>query len=217
MTAAEAPILAKPAMRGWLHAGMTPVVLIAGVLLMVFTPALMGRLGTAVWLAGSLVLFGTSAVYHRGTWTPKVLGVLRRMDHSNIYLFIAATYTPLALVLLTGTDRIVLLALVWGIALAGIGVTLLWPGRPRWLDVLLYVPMGWVAIGWLGAFWATGGPAVVWLVLIGGVLYTFGAVVYAIKKPNPSPRYFGFHEIFHACTIAAAACHFAAIAVAVLR
>ena len=217
MTAtADLPLL-KPRLRGWLHAGMTPVVLIAGVALMVVTPTLLARLGIAVWLAGSLVLFGTSAVYHRGTWSPQVLSVLRRLDHSNIYLFIAATYTPLSLVLLSGTDRILLLCLVWGIALVGIAVTLLWPGRPRWLDVLLYVPMGWVAIGWLGAFWTAGGPAVVWLVLIGGVLYTFGAVVYATKWPNPSPANFGFHEIFHACTIAAAACHFAGIAVAVLH
>ena len=217
MAAAELNPLPKPTMRGWLHAGMTPVVLLAGILLVVFAPAGAGRLGAAVWLAGSLVLFGTSAVYHRGRWTPTVRSWLQRADHSNIFLFIAATYTPLALALLEGGQRILLLSLVWGIAAAGIGLTLLWPGRPRWLDVALYVPMGWVAIGWLGAFWAAGGPAVVILLLLGGVIYTVGAAVYALKKPDPSPQVFGYHEIFHACTIAAAACHFAAIAVAVLR
>ncbi len=208
--------LPKPAWRGWLHAGMTPVVLLAGILLVILAPAGPGRLGAAVWLAGSLVLFGTSAVYHRGRWTPAVHSWLQRADHSNIFLFIAATYTPFALALLEGAQRVLLLSLVWGIAAAGVALTLLWPGRPRWLDVALYVPMGWVALGWLGAFWAAGGPAVVILLLLGGVIYTFGAGVYALKRPNPSPRLFGYHEIFHACTIAAAACHFAAIAVAVL-
>lgn len=217
MAAAELSPLPKPTMRGWLHAGMTPVVLLAGILLVAFASAGAARVGAAVWLAGSLVLFGTSAVYHRGHWRPAVQSWLQRADHSNIFLFIAATYTPLALALLEGTQRTLLLSLVWGIAAAGVLLTLLWPGRPRWLDVALYVPMGWVALGWLGAFWASGGPAVVILLLLGGVIYTFGAGVYALKKPDPSPRVFGYHEIFHACTIAAAACHFAAIAVAVLR
>ncbi|MCA0251495.1 MAG: hemolysin III family protein [Actinobacteria bacterium] len=217
MAAAELSPLPKPTMRGWLHAGMTPLVLLAGILLLVFAPAGPGRVGAAVWLAGSLVLFGTSAVYHRGRWTPVVRSWLQRADHSNIFLFIAATYTPLALALLEGAQRVLLLSLVWGIAVAGVGLTLLWPGRPRWLDVALYVPMGWVALGWLGAFWTAGGPAVVILLLLGGVIYTVGAAVYALKKPDPSPQVFGYHEIFHACTIAAAACHFAAIAVAVLR
>lgn len=216
MAAAELSPLPKPAMRGWLHAGMTPVVLLAGILLVVFAPAGPGRLGAAIWLAGSLVLFGTSAVYHRGRWTPGVRSWLQRADHSNIFVFIAATYTPLTLALLEGSQRTLLLSLVWGIAAAGVGLTLLWPGRPRWLDVALYVPMGWVALGWLGEFWAAGGPAVVILLLLGGVIYTVGAAVYALKRPDPSPRVFGYHEIFHACTIAAAACHFAAIAVAVL-
>lgn len=216
MTTAELSPVPKPALRGWLHAGMTPVVLLAGILLVVLAPAGASRVGASVWLAGSLVLFGTSAVYHRGHWTPVVQSWLQRADHSNIFVFIAATYTPLTLALLAGAQRILLLSLVWGIAIAGVGLTLLWPGRPRWLDVALYVPMGWVALGWLGAFWAAGGPAVVILLLLGGVIYTFGAVVYALKRPNPSPRVFGYHEIFHACTIAAAACHFAAIAVAIL-
>lgn len=216
MAAADPSPSPKPALRGWLHAGMTPVVLLAGILLVVFAPSGPGRVGAAVWLAGSLVLFGTSAVYHRGRWTPVVRSWLQRADHSNIFLFIAATYTPLALALLTGGQRVLLLSLVWGIAAAGVGLTLAWPGRPRWLDVALYVPMGWVALGWLGEFWAAGGPAVVILLLLGGVIYTFGAAVYALRKPDPSPRVFGYHEIFHACTIAAAVCHFAAIAVAVL-
>ncbi len=216
MTAADLTP-AKPAFRGWLHAGMAPVVLIAGIALLIATPAVSDRVGAAVWLLGSLVLFGTSAVYHRGTWTPRVLSVLQRLDHSNIFVFIAATYTPLTIALLDGGEALLLLSLVWGIAIAGVGITFAWPGRPRWLDVALYVPMGWVALGWLGAFWASGGPAVVILLLLGGVLYTAGAAVYATRRPNPSPRVFGYHEIFHACTVAAAACHFASISLAILR
>ncbi len=209
-------IPAKPAMRGWLHAGMTPAVLLAGIILLAVSPTTEARIGSAVWTAGSLVLFGTSAVYHRGNWQPRVLSLLQRLDHSNIFVFIAATYTPLTLILLDGAQQVLLLSLVWGIALAGVVITFAWPARPRWLDVALYVPMGWVALGWLGEFWAGGGPAVVILLLLGGVLYTGGAAVYATRRPNPSPRVFGYHEIFHACTIAAAACHFAAIAVAAL-
>lgn len=216
MAAADLTPLPKPTMRGWLHAGMTPVVLLAGVLLLVFAPV-GARLGVAVWMAGALILFGTSAVYHRGRWTPLVQSWLQRADHSNIFIFIAATYTPLAILLLEGSQRTLLLSLVWGIAGAGVLLTLLWPGRPRWLDVALYVPMGWVALGWLGAFWGSGGPAVVLLLLIGGVIYTFGAAVYALKRPNPSPQVFGYHEIFHACTLAAATCHYASIAVAIFR
>ncbi len=207
----------KPLLRGWLHAGMIPVVILGGVLLIVFGTGTAGRVGAAVWLAGSLVLFGTSAVYHRGTWSPPVLRLLRRFDHANIFLFIAATYTPLALVMLSPGQATALLVLIWTVALVGIGVTLIWPERPRWLDVVLYLLMGWAGLGWLGAFWVAGGPAVVWLIAIGGLFYTVGAVIYARKKPDPSPTWFGFHEIFHACTVAAALTHFAAIALVVLR
>lgn len=216
MSAAPATITVKPALRGWLHAGMTPVVLIAGIVLLILTPSLIGRVGAAVWLVGGLVLFGTSAVYHCGTWTPPVFSLLRRLDHANIFIFIAATYTPLALVLLAGTQRILLLSLIWGIAVAGVALTLLWPGRPRWLDVALYLPMGWVALGWLGDLSSAGGPAVVVWLLLGGVVYTVGAVIYALKRPNPWPAWFGFHEIFHACTIVAAICHYVSISLALL-
>lgn len=207
---------AKPLLRGWLHLGMAPLVQLAGLALLVATPSLLGRVGVAVYVVAASVLFGTSAIYHRGRWSDRVGATLRRLDHANIFLFIAGTYTPLALTLLDGLDRIVLLSVIWGVAAAGITFKMLWMSAPRWLYTLLYVAMGWAALFWLVPFWNTGGPLVVTLIAAGGLVYTFGAVVYARKFPDPSPRWFGFHEVFHAATIVAAMCHFAAIAIATL-
>lgn len=205
----------KPRLRGWLHAAAVPIVLIGGLVLTVFAPTLTGRIGSGVYLLSALLLFGTSAVYHLGTWSPRTLAVFRRWDHSNIFVFIAGTYTPLCLMLLTGTSRIVLLSLIWGIAIAGVTFRILWLSAPRWLYSMLYVAMGWVAVGWLPAFWSAGGAAVVVLVIIGGVIYSLGAVAYAMKRPNPIPGWFGFHEVFHLCTVLAAICHYIAICFAV--
>ncbi|QIK71561.1 hemolysin III family protein [Propioniciclava coleopterorum] len=207
----------KPRLRGWLHLGMTPLIQLAGVILLVATPSLQGRIGVAVYLAGATLLFGTSAIYHRGSWGPRAAAVLRRMDHANIFVFIAATYTPLALTLLDARDAATLLTLVWVIAAAGITVKVLWMSAPRWLYTAMYLAMGWVAVWWLPTFWSSGGPAIVSLIIAGGLVYSLGALVYARKRPDPSPTWFGFHEIFHACTIVAALCHFAAIALCVLR
>ncbi len=205
----------KPHLRGWLHTAAVPLCLIGGVLLLVFAHSTTARIGAGVYLAASLLLFGTSAVYHRGTWSPGTLAVLRRMDHSNIFVFIAATYTPLALLLLDGTARVVCLSVVWGVAIAGVLFRVFWLSAPRWLYVALYLGLGWAAVFWLPTMWRTGGPAVVILMGIGGLVYSLGAIAYARKRPNPSPRWFGFHEVFHLCTILAAGCHFAAIAIAV--
>lgn len=202
-------------LRGWLHLGMAPLVQLAGLVLLVATPSLVGRIGVAIYLVAATILFGTSAAYHRGHWSTKVGAVLRRLDHANIFLFIAGTYTPLALTLLDGLDRVILLSVIWGVAVAGITFKMLWMTAPRWLYTLLYVGMGWAAVAWMAQFWASGGPLVVGLIAAGGLVYTFGAVVYARKFPNPSPRWFGFHEVFHACTVVAAMCHFAAIAIAI--
>jgi hemolysin III len=133
------------------------------------------------------------------------------MDHSNIYVFIAATYTPLALILLDGSSRVILLTLIWSAALGVLFFRLFWLSAPRWLYTALYLVMGWAALGWLGAFYHAAGPAVVILIMAGGICYTFGAVVYGRKRPNPSPAWFGFHEIFHAATIAGFICHYMAI------
>ena len=203
----------KPRLRGWLHAGMAPLATAGGIVLVALAPTPAGRLGAAVFLAASLLLFGTSAVYHRFSWEARGDAVLRRLDHANIYVFIAATYTPLALLLLPTRSSVTLLALIWTAAVGGLLFRLFWLGAPRWLYTALYVVMGWAAVGWLGPIYANGGPAVLTLVILGGLLYTAGAVVYALKRPNPSPTWFGFHEVFHSATIAAFAAHYTAISV----
>ena len=210
----EAVRQAKPKLRGWLHACTTPLALAAGIVLIAVAPTPLGKLGGAVFLVASVLLFGTSGIYHRFTWGDRGNAVLRRMDHANIFVFIAATYTPLALLLLEGTGRVVLLSLVWGAAVLGLLFRLFWLSAPRALYTVLYLAVGWAALGWLNQFWANGGPAVFFLIVAGGLLYSIGAVVYGTKKPNPSPTWFGFHEIFHLCTVLAFACHYTAISLA---
>ncbi|SDU96778.1 hemolysin III [Microlunatus sagamiharensis] len=201
----------KPRLRGWLHTGMAPLALAAGIVLVALAPTTAGVVGGAVFLAASVLLFGTSGLYHRFYWGARGEAVLRRMDHANIYVFIAATYTPLALLLLDGGSRVALLVMIWTSALGGLLFRTLWLSAPRWLYTALYLVMAWAAVGWMGSFYAAGGAAVVALILGGGVFYTGGAIVYGRKRPDPSPRWFGFHEIFHACTIAGFVCHYVAI------
>jgi hemolysin III len=201
----------KPRLRGWLHAGMAPLALAAGIVLISLAETPAGVVGGAVFLTASVLLFGTSGVYHRGTWGTRGQAILRRMDHSNIYIFIAATYTPLALILLDGASRMILLVLIWSAAVGGLLFRLLWLSPPRWLYTVLYIVMGWTALGWMGAFYHAAGPTVLILILAGGICYTLGAIVYARKRPDPSPAWFGYHEIFHVGTIAGFVCHYAAI------
>jgi hemolysin III len=203
----EVLAVVKPRLRGWLHAGMAPLALAAGIVLISLAATPAGVIGGAVFLTASVLLFGTSGVYHRGSWGARGQAILRRMDHSNIYVFIAATYTPLALILLNGASRVILLVLVWSAAVGGLCFRLLWLSAPRWLYTVLYIAMGWAALGWLGAFYEAAGLAVVILILTGGVCYTLGAIVYARKRPNPSPTWFGYHEIFHVGTVAGFVCH----------
>jgi hemolysin III len=214
---AELAAAVKPLLRGWIHLGMFPVALVAGVVLVLVSPTEAARWSTAVFALTSVMLFGTSAVYHRGTWSPRVAGVLRRLDHSNIFLIIAGTYTPLAVLLLDGPTGRLLLWVVWVGAVLGLTGRVLWLGAPRWLYTPIYVALGSVALGFLPQFARSGGTDVVSLVLAGGVAYVAGAVVYGIKKPNPSPRWFGFHEVFHVLTVIGFGCHYAAVALAAVR
>ncbi|WP_425460993.1 PAQR family membrane homeostasis protein TrhA [Leekyejoonella antrihumi] len=215
--AADLLRLVKPKLRGWLHAVMCPLAVAAGIVLICLAPSVKGKIGATVFALSTAVLFGTSAVYHRGRWNPRVEATLKRMDHSNIFLVIAGTYTPFALTLLSRSQATHLLLIVWGGALAGVLFRVFWVNAPRWLYTPVYVALGWVAIFYFGPLLHTGGVAVVTLIAVGGGLYTLGAVVYGTKRPNPSPRWFGFHEVFHACTVLAFAAHYVAASMAIYQ
>ncbi|MFI6586570.1 hemolysin III family protein [Embleya sp. NPDC050493] len=209
LTAPLTPI--KPKLRGWIHAGTFPLAVASGIVLVALAADTKSRIACSVFAVTAAMLFGTSGVYHRGNWGPRGEAVLRRLDHANIFLIIAGTYTPLTILLLGKSDQI-LLWVVWIGALAGIGFRVFWIGAPRWLYTPIYVALGWAAVFYLPEFMREGGVAVVVLVIVGGVLYSLGAVVYGIKRPNPSPQWFGFHEVFHAFTLLAFASHFIAVA-----
>ncbi|HEX6515356.1 MAG TPA: hemolysin III family protein [Nocardioidaceae bacterium] len=204
----------KPRLRGWLHAGTAPLALAAGIVLVALSPDATTRVGSAVFAASALVLFTVSAVYHRGTWSPRVWAFLRRFDHANIFLLIAGSYTPFTLLLLDGTDRIVLLATVWSGAVLGVLFRVFWASAPRWLYTPIYIALGWAAVFFLGDFVHSAGAAVLTLMMVGGGLYTVGGLVYGLKRPNPSPRWFGFHEVFHSLTVAAFVTHYVGISIA---
>lgn len=201
----------KPKLRGWLHFGAGPLALVLGLALISVTPTLPGRVAVSVYVATTVLLFGVSAAYHLGAGTPRVNSLLNRLDHANIYLFIAGSYTPFA-VALGGTTQWVILALVWGIAAIGLTARVAWRGAPRWLAVGSYIGLGWVAVLFLPQMWSAFGPWVVILTAFGGLLYTAGGVVYAKRWPDFHEGWFGFHELFHAFTIAAYLVQFAAIA-----
>ncbi|MEV0196954.1 hemolysin III family protein [Nonomuraea sp. NPDC050691] len=205
----------KPRLRGWLHTGALPVTLVAGFALVALGPTLQARLASAIYAITSGLLFGISATYHRGTLGPRLAEVLRRFDHANIYLIIAGTYTPFALLALTGAARIAVLSVIWGGALTGVVFRVCWIGAPRWLYTALYLALGWTAIFVMPQLLKGAGVAAVVLVAVGGVLYSAGAVVYGLRRPDPSPRWFGFHEIFHACTIAAYLVQYVAVSIVV--
>ncbi len=192
----------KPSWRGWIHAGTFPVAVVLGVILLVFADGTVAKTGSAVFFVASLLLFGTSALYHRINWSARVKAVFRRIDHANIFLLIAGTYTPITLLCLPREKATILLAAVWTVAVLGIGFRVFWLSAPRWLYVALYLLMGWAAIAFIADFFRAAWLTMT-LVLIGGVLYSLGAVVYGMKRPNPFPRTFGFHEIFHTLTVLA--------------
>ena len=216
--AAETAAWVKPRLRGWIHAVTAPLALAAAVVLVVLADTTGDKVACAVFGLTAVMLFGTSAVYHlgTGTWSPRTAALLRRLDHANIFLIIAGTYTPLAVMLLPSGTATVLLWVVWSGAILGLVARVLWMGAPRWLYVPVYVALGCVAVGYIPQFAASGGAAVAWLVASGGVAYILGAVVYGTRFPNPSPRWFGFHEIFHVLTVVGFACHTVAIYLAAL-
>jgi hemolysin III len=213
----DAVAVAKPKLRGWLHAVTSPVALAAGIVLIVLAPTAPAAVAASAYAATSFVLFTTSAIYHRGDWSPRAEARLKRLDHANIFLLIAGSYTPFALLALHGDTRVAVLAAVWGAAFVGVLFRVFWVGAPRWLYTALYIGMGWAAGLFVPQLIRGAGVAPFVLVAVGGLFYTFGGVVYGLKRPDPSPKWFGFHEIFHACTIAAFACQYVAASFVVYR
>jgi hemolysin III len=203
----------KPKLRGWLHAGIAPLTVAAGIVLIVLSPTVATRVGSAIFAGTAVLLFAVSAVYHRFYWGPRMNLFLRRFDHSNIFLLIAGSYTPFAVILLPDPQRTALLAIVWTGAILGVAFRILWNDAPRWIYTPIYLALGWVAIFYAGDL-GSGGPAVTWLLIAGGLLYTVGGVVYGLKRPDPFPTWFGFHEVFHLLTIAAFICHYIAASIA---
>lgn len=202
----------RPRLRGWLHLGAFVVALGLGVALVLTAPGGAAVTSAAVYAFAVAGLFGASALYHRGRWRPGVRAWLQRIDHSMIFVLIAGTYTPMCLLVLPDTLGTVLLALVWGGAAVGVTLQMLPRPTPRTIGVFLYITLGWVAVLAMPSMVDRIGWTATSLVALGGVFYTAGAVIYALRRPDPLPRVFGFHEIFHACTIAAAGLHYAVIA-----
>jgi len=212
----------KPKLRGWLHLGTAPLTLAAGIVLVALAPTSATKVAAAVFTGSALVLFTVSAIYHTGTWSPRVWAFLRRFDHANIFLLIAGSYTPFSVLLLEGTARVALLATVWTGAVLGVLFRVFWTDAPRWLYVPIYIALGWAAVFFIPAFFdgATRiggfglGVATFVMIVVGGALYTIGGVVYGFKRPNPWPRWFGFHEVFHTFTILAFVSHYVGVSMA---
>jgi hemolysin III len=201
----------KPRLRGWIHAIAAPASLAAGAILAARSPTAAGAVTVALFTATAVTLFGVSAAYHLGTWPARTRQILRRIDHADILLLIAGTYTPVATLALDGAWRVVILTVVWTGAALGFVFQTGFAGLPRWVYVPVYLGLGWIAAPVLPQLLRGAGPAALLLIAAGGVLYTLGGVAYGLKRPDPWPRWFGFHEIFHACTVAAFACQYAAI------
>jgi len=200
----------KPTWRGWIHAGTFPVAIVLGIVLIVLADGAAAKVSSAIFVASSLMLFGISALYHRFNWSDKTRMLLKRFDHSNIFLLIAGSYTPITVLALPPDKAAILLWIVWTGAALGIGFRIFWVGAPRWLYVPLYILLGWGAMMFVVDFFQANWIMMT-LIMAGGLFYTVGAVIYGLKRPNPIPGVFGFHEIFHTLTLLAFLCHWAGI------
>jgi len=198
----------KPRLRGWLHAATWPLAFVSFLVLLVLADNVLVRAGAAVFMFSALALFGVSAVYHTGRWNDRAKVIWKRADHATIFVLIAGSYTPFTLLLLSPTHATILLSVVWGGALLGVLFRIFWLGAPRWMYVPLYLALGWAAVFYFPEFAREASTAVMVLLIVGGGLYTLGAIVYGFKKPDPWPTWFGFHEVFHTLTIAAFIVHY---------
>jgi hemolysin III len=200
----------KPKLRGIVHLVMSPLSLVAGLTLITLANELRGRITLGIFTLTAVTLFTCSALYHRVAWTDKNKAIWRRIDHSNISILIAGTYTPFAVYLLQPSQTKTLLIVAWGGAILISLLRIFWLSAPRWLYVAGYISLGWAAVFYMPEFLKSGGVAIFILIVTGGLLYSAGGVIYALKKPNFSINWFGFHELFHAMTAAAFICHFVA-------
>ena len=189
---------------------MSPISLVAGLILITLANELRGRITLGIFTLTAVTLFTCSALYHRVAWNDKNKAIWRRIDHSNISILIAGTYTPFAVYLLQPSQTKTLLIVAWGGAILISLLRIFWLSAPRWLYVAGYISLGWAAVFYMPTFLNSGGVAIFILILTGGLLYSAGGVIYALKKPNFSISWFGFHELFHALTAAAFICHFIA-------
>ena len=220
-TLPQPPVPVKPRLRGVIHYwSFLASVATCAVLISMAAATVSGKAAAATSVYGATVLgmFGVSALYHRRWWVSlRVRAWMKRLDHSMIFLFIAGTYTPFMLLAMPPSSGHVVLAVVWGGALAGVALKLFWPHAPRWLGTPIYIALGWVAVFVLPELLNHAGPAALVLLLVGGLFYTLGAVFYATRWPNPWPHVFGHHEFFHAATVLAAISHYVAIWLAIFR
>ena len=207
--------LGKPRARGWIHVYSAVVAFFAGATLVSVSWAMQGTragLATLLYTLTIVAMFTVSGTYHRVTWKSETSRTwMKRLDHSMIFVFIAGSYTPFALLALRSGGGMTLFWIVWGGAAAGVLLKMFWPTAPRWVGVPLYLLLGWVAVWFIGPIMQSAGVAAVVLLIVGGALYSIGGVLYGLKWPNPWPTTFGHHEFFHACTAVAAICHYIAM------
>ncbi len=203
----------RPLLRGYFHLVAAGAAVAGLILLALLAESARAYVGGAIFALSLLLLYATSAVYHTITWGRRMRSVLKRLDHSMIFVLIAGTYTPFCLMALSDAWGISLLSVIWSIAGAGIVLKLVWPGAPRWLSVVLYASAGWLAV-------AASVPLTQWfalaplaLLVLGGVLYTLGGIIYAARRPDPFPRIFGYHEVFHLLVVGGSALHFSLVAI----
>jgi hemolysin III len=207
--------LAKPLLRGVLHQVAFVFALAVAPFVILAADGTRARVAVGVFAASVATCFGASALYHRVTWTPRVRPWMRRVDHAGVYLLIAGTYTPVSLLGLGGAWRPAILATVWAGAAAAIVLKFVWVDAPKWLAAAIGIALGWIAVVALPQLASHVQPAAVILLIVGGLAYTAGAIVYARRRPDPAPAVFGYHELFHALTIVAVTCQYTAIALIV--
>jgi hemolysin III len=201
----------KPLLRGYLHQEAFFIALGACILLIAKSTSQVSYLSSIVYSLGLLMLFGISAIYHRPQWSPKPRALLKRFDHCAIFILIAGTFTPVCLLALPEDQGDRLLLIIWGAAILGIIQSIFWVKAPKWLTAIFYIAMGWLALPYLSELKVTLGVGALGLLAAGGVVFTVGAVFYALKKPNLAPGIFGYHELFHLLTVVGAALHFAVV------